>query len=532
MIFQACDAGGERGVIRGGGLRLDTLLAMLDACDPYGPGLTGSDLWAGPTLSVLSLRTFDAVVLMGGHADEDRLHATAQVIAKKYPTCAVEIIRLPAVDPVGVLAWVTEWYTRRTGPGGHVTACVNAGPSDVRGVWLALAAARPGELNLVEVIAPRYITDEPVRLNEWPSPAPARRGASMREPAVAYRVETQPEAFERAWLGRDLGRAGSSPPSLEQALQQLGLCGEHPAFRRAVETAATVAPHKVPVLLGGETGSGKGALARLIHLLSGRPADRWVPLNCAALPESLAESILFGHKKGSFTGAAVDQVGKFEVADRGTLFLDEIGELPLTLQAKLLKVLEDGVVEPVGARQGKAVDVRVIAATNRDLKVAVADKKFREDLFYRLSFAQIQMPPLRERRADIHHLALRMVAKLNVSLHRPRRLAPSALERLEQHDWPGNIRDLENVIGRSLLLSTRDALEAADLIFDAPGTPQADPLQKLPTPHEGFSLDAYLSDARRQLILRALQLADGNQSAAARLLDLSPQAVHKFLRDA
>ena len=254
-------------------------------------------------------------------------------------------------------------------------------------------------------------------------------------------------------------------------------------------------------------------------------------LNCAALPETLAESILFGHKKGAFTGAALDQAGKFEVADRGTLFLDEIGELPLTLQAKLLKVLEDGVVEPLGARQGRAVDVRVIAATNRDLKAAVAAKTFREDLYYRLSVAQVQLPALRERRSDIPHLALHMVARLNASLRAPRRLSPAALQRLSQHDWPGNIRDLENVIGRSLLLAPGEVLEAADVLFDAPAAGSADPLDALPAPHEGFSLDTFLNEARRQLILRALHLAAGKQSTAARLLGVTPQAISKFLRD-
>lgn len=504
---------------------MPTLLALVDACDPYGPGLSGADQWAGPVLTLLGLRTFSRVVLFAGPAERARAAATRDAVAARWPGLAVTDVELPDGAAAGEV--VRQWWTACQL--GDAVACVNAGPLRLRGLWWSLS--RPPAL--VELHWPRYVTDEPASLTEVAGSADGARAVVAREPMVSYRVETDPEVYERSWRGRDVGSAGTPPPRLDQALRQLGLCGEHPAFRRAVETAATVAPHKVPVLLGGETGTGKGALARLIHLLSGRPAERWVTLNCAALPETLAESILFGHKKGAFTGAASDQAGKFELADRGTLFLDEVGELPLTLQAKLLKVLEDGVVEPLGARQGRPVDVRVIAATNRDLKAAVAGKTFREDLFYRLSFAQLALPPLRERRSDIHHLALHMVDRINASLREPRRLAPSALQRLEQHDWPGNIRDLENVIGCSLLLATREEIAAADLVFDGPAlAAESDALAGLPTPREGFSLEAYLDDARRQLILRALQLSDGNQSGAARLLGLSPQAIHKFLRDA
>lgn len=509
-----------------------TLIAMVDAADPYGPGCAGFDAWAGPVLSLVALTPFDRVVLLAAPAFAGNARATAEVLAQR-PALAVEQVALPEGNAADVLEFLRAWWRKRrlACPVEAVVVCLNAGPPESRGVWWSLATTEADVFQLVAVNTPRFITDAPASFTVLAGPRAGPSPGMAREPAVAYRVETDPDAYERAWPGREAGAAGSPPPSLDQALRQLGLCGEHPSFRRAVEIAATVAPHRVTVLLGGETGTGKGALARLIHRLSGRPAERFVTLNCAALPETLAESMLFGHKKGAFTGAAMDQAGKFEVADRGTLFLDEVGELPLVLQAKLLKVLEDGVVEPLGARQGRAVDVRVIAATNRDLKAAVADKTFREDLYYRLSVAQVQMPALRERRGDIPQLALHIVARLNASLRAPRRLSPEAVQRLSQHDWPGNIRDLENVIGRSLLLAPGDVLEAADVLFDAPAAAGSDPLAALPAPHEGFSLDAFLNDARRQLILRALHLANGKQSTAARLLGVTPQAISKFLRD-
>lgn len=512
---------------------MSTLLTMVDALDPYAPGLSGDAAWAGPALTLAGLRPFTRVVLLAAPSEAARQADTGRLLAERHGL-PVEYVGLPGGEPGAGLAFLRDWCRERRGrhPDEAWVACVNAGPPQARGWWWALALEAPGGWSLVEVSLPRYATDVPAQVRDVELPGAPARIRLAREPSVAYRVETDPEVYERSSRlgGRGGGASGSPPPTLDQALLEIGMRGGHPAFRRVVETAAAVAPHKVPVLLGGETGTGKGALARLIHRLSGRPGERWVALNCAALPETLAESSLFGHRKGAFTGAASDQVGKFELADRGTLFLDEVGELSLPVQAKLLKVLEDGVVEPLGTREGRVVDVRVIAATHRDLQAAVAARTFREDLFYRLSFARITVPALRDRRSDIPQLALHLLAKLNASLQTPRRLSSGALQRLEGHDWPGNIRDLENVIGRSLLLSTREELEADDLLLDGPAA-AADPWTGLPAPHEGFSLESFLDQARRQLILRALQMTNGKQSAAARLLGLSPQAIHKFLRD-
>jgi two-component system response regulator PilR (NtrC family) len=301
-------------------------------------------------------------------------------------------------------------------------------------------------------------------------------------------------------------------------------------MRQALETAALLAPSPVPILLLGETGVGKELFARLIHTLSGRPPDRFVPVNCAAIPPDLAESILFGHRKGAFTGAWADQPGKFDLAHQGALFLDELADLPRPMQAKLLRVLQDGLVEPVGAGQPHAVAVRLIAATNQDLGRAMHAGQFRQDLYYRLNVGEIRLPPLRARRSDIPLIALAILDRINAQLRRPKRLAPGALTRLQAHSWPGNVRDLENVLERSARLTRQEVLDAADLLISEP-LASPDPLALLPEPEAGFSLEAFLAQARRQLILRAMAKAQGNQSAAARMLGLSPQAVHKFLKN-
>jgi Nif-specific regulatory protein len=283
------------------------------------------------------------------------------------------------------------------------------------------------------------------------------------------------------------------------------------------------------ILILGETGTGKELFARFIHRLSNRPSDRFVPINCAAIPKDLVESILFGHKKGAFTGATNDQAGKFDQADRGTLFLDELGELPTATQAKLLRVFEDGLVEPLGDTKAHKVNVRVIAATNQDIGKAIRKGKFREDLYYRLNVGEIQLPPLRERKSDIPKISLYILDRINNTLKIPKRLTPGALSRLQNHSWPGNVRDLENVIERSARLAKQKVLDADDLIISETVT-NADTLAALPEPGDNFSLERYLTSARKQLILRALELAKGNGSEAARLLGVTPQAVHKFLR--
>jgi len=305
--------------------------------------------------------------------------------------------------------------------------------------------------------------------------------------------------------------------------------GDHPEILKAVEVAAALADSELPILIRGETGTGKEVFARLIHLLSGRPRQLFVPVNCAAIPENLVESVLFGHVKGSFTGALKDQKGKFETASGGTLFLDELGELPLQTQAKLLRVLQDGIVESVGAERGRSVDVRVVAATNRDIPKAIQSGSFREDLYYRLAAGELFLPPLRKRRSDIPKIALALLDRINSTLRSPKRLSHSALKRLQAHRWLGNVRDLENVLERSLRLCRSDVLDAEDLLV-GPDSTSGDPLRTLPEPHYGFSWEEFMGGVRKQLILRALESAGGNQSEAGRLLGISPQAINKFLQ--
>jgi len=246
-----------------------------------------------------------------------------------------------------------------------------------------------------------------------------------------------------------------------------GIIGKSPALRAALVRVQEVAPTTSSVLLLGETGTGKELFARAIHAHGPRRANPLVIVNCAALPPTLIESELFGHARGAFTGAVAMRQGRFELAHHGTLFLDEIGDLPLDLQAKLLRVLQEGAIERVGSSLTQKVDVRIIAATHRDLAKAVGEGAFRDDLYYRLSVFPIRLPPLRERREDIPAVVWSIVHKRQRAMHRwITRVPEGVMEALKRHDWPGNVRELENVIERALIHSTGDTLTLLDQHFD------------------------------------------------------------------
>jgi len=290
------------------------------------------------------------------------------------------------------------------------------------------------------------------------------------------------------------------------------IIGSSPAMQQVLKLADRVSPTNATVLLTGETGTGKEVLAKYIHSSSPRADKAFVAVNCAALTETLLESELFGHEKGAFTGAVSQHQGRFELADEGTLFLDEIGEISSSTQVKLLRLLQERSFIRVGGTQTIACDVRVIAATNRDLKTAIAEGRFREDLFYRLNVFPIHLPPLRERREDIGPIAEHFTAQASVELGIGRRtLSPEAERLLGSYDWPGNIRELANIIDRAVLLSDGPEVTPAHL------PPEIATLTATSLPAEDHSLWGL----ERSMIVRALRQNQWNQSQAARDLGIS-----------
>ncbi|MDO5625158.1 MAG: sigma 54-interacting transcriptional regulator [Pseudomonadota bacterium] len=316
-----------------------------------------------------------------------------------------------------------------------------------------------------------------------------------------------------------------------------GLIGNAPALLRALAELERVAQAQATVLLLGESGTGKELFARALHLASPRREAPFIKVNCSAIPESLFESELFGHDRGAFTGAHAARVGWFEQAHGGTLFLDEIGELPLSMQAKLLRTLQEGTLVRLGGKHEIRVDVRLVAATHRDLAHEVAQGRFRQDLFYRLNVVPIALPSLRERREDVHALVLHFVSRANQAHERNVSFTPEALAVLEAHDWPGNVRELGNLVERVVLLADHSRLSAADLSRFLPAEPRAP--QGVESPAQAAlpaasNVRAYASaqSHSRETLQAALHQHQGNQSRAAQSLGLTLRQFGYRLRKA
>jgi two-component system response regulator AtoC len=331
------------------------------------------------------------------------------------------------------------------------------------------------------------------------------------------------KAGEREKLRR---RVASLEGELRTIRGEDEIVGHSAAMRAALDVARKVARHPSTVLLTGESGTGKELVARLIHRSSPRAQESFVAVNCGAIPEALLESELFGHAKGAFTGASHEKAGLFEEAHGGTLFLDEIGDLPVALQVKLLRALQEGEVRRVGANVSTQVDVRLITATNRDLAADIATGRFRGDLYYRINVVTIKLPPLRERPQDIAELALHFLRRYNQRLGLGvESIAPAAMRQLTEYAWPGNVRELENVIERALVLAQGTTIEPEHLAEFVQGAGRA------ATPADDLSIKRQTEELERRLIQRALEQTRGNRTRAAQLLELSHRALLYKIRD-
>ena len=356
---------------------------------------------------------------------------------------------------------------------------------------------------------------------------------AMREGAVDYLVKPfEPSALldlvAQYAQGRLQRGSGDGPVAVDPASQQL------------LQLAQRVAASDSTVLVSGESGTGKEVLARYIHQHSPRADEAFIAINCAAIPENMLEATLFGHEKGAFTGAVASQPGKFEQANGGTLLLDEISEMPLALQAKLLRVLQEREVERVGGRKLIQLDIRIIATTNRDMQAEVAAGRFREDLFYRLGVFPLQWAPLRQRPADILPIAERLLARHAAKMNQgPVRLSPEACQALQQHSWPGNVRELDNAMQRALILQQGGVIQAPDLCLGAiPGQVMAGngisvtavhgsagPAALAIPPAAAGGLGQDVKQREFQLILEVLRAERGRRKEAAERLGISPRTL-------
>ncbi|WP_437682169.1 nitric oxide reductase transcriptional regulator NorR [Sorangium sp. So ce131] len=408
----------------------------------------------------------------------------------------------------------------------HVHACLGC-PLRVEGALIGLLTA--------DALDARAFDGVDAETLSWLG---ALAGAAVR---TSQLIDALEHSAERAGLvADDLRRAAERD-------RGAGLLGTSPAMQKLRDEIALVGPSDLTVLITGETGAGKELVARAVHAASARRSEPLLHVNCAALPESVAESELFGHVRGAFTGAEQHRPGKLEVAHKGTLFLDEVGELPLSIQPKLLRALQEGEVQRVGADRALRVDVRILAATNRDIEKEVAEGRFRADLYHRLNVYRLAVPPLRDRKSDIPLLAGHFCdaarARLGVG---PVRIAPAARELLLQGSWPGNVRELENTLFRMVLQASRGAPRGAPVVLEpahlggtfspAPAPPAAhddkaaEGAGRGAPPAAGATLHEQVDAYQRDLIRRAVAQHDGNWAAAARSLGMHRSNLHHLAK--
>jgi two-component system NtrC family response regulator len=341
--------------------------------------------------------------------------------------------------------------------------------------------------------------------------------------AKPFEPEVLALIIERAFRLHELQEENRRLVQTQGAAGMAGIITRDPETQRVCRTIEKIAPSNVTVMVLGESGTGKELVARALHDLSPRANRRFVAINCAAIPEGLLESELFGHEKGAFTGAVKQTIGRIESANKGTLFLDEIGDLPLPLQAKLLRFLQERSIERIGGREEIPVDVRIVCATHRDLKALIREGRFREDLYYRLAEIVLVVPPLRERVGDAtliaHALAHRYAAELKRGAMN---LTPDALAAIEQYSWPGNVRELENVIKRAVVMAEGKAIAVADLDLGSAGVDSG-------SVNEPLNLRAVREAAEQRAVLRALARSNNNLSRAAELLGISRPSLYDLM---
>ena len=342
----------------------------------------------------------------------------------------------------------------------------------------------------------------------------------------------------------EMKAATTFKPTLTVEEHQDSIVGKSPAMQQVFKMVGRVSHSDAPVMITGESGSGKELVARAVHHYSQRSTRTFVAINCAAIPEQLLESELFGHEKGSFTGAVTQRIGRFEQSNGGTLFLDEIGDMPLSIQGKILRVLQEGEFSRVGGNETLRTDVRIVAATNRNLEQEVAKRAFREDLFYRLNVVRIHLPPLRQRTEDIRLLAEYFLQRVATTKLLPRlALSEEAVRALETYDWPGNVRELENTIRRACVLATSDLLLPKDIPLGAPLPPDAPAGTAAPGPAMPMTTEAAIDTLlqvaqadpdiqllpwlEREFTMHALKLTQGNQVRASKLLGVTRATLRK-----
>jgi len=488
------------------------LLTFVGFHDPFHDGLVQGQAQIGPVLTVVGEMGIDRAFLFSTEKTAVRAAETKAEIEQRFQAKA-SVINLSLPDP-------TDYRAIIRGLRGHLPgiiaenrdaelfAAIDAGTPQMHVCWLMLTLGGELPARVLQATPPQFAGDpgKLVRLIDLSGPD---------FPAVRF-------------AGGAPGSASQEVPELGEVMRELGIIGEHESILRAAKTAAAASRGSQPVLISGESGTGKELFAKLVWRLGPRSGGPFLAESLADKPPTLVESELFGHARGAFTGAISDKAGIFDQADGGVLFLDEITLLPKDIQNKLLRVLQDGRYRPVGSRQDKRSDFQLVTATNEDIKAAVREGRFKQDLYYRIRVVSIHLPPLRERWSDVQLLAFHFLDRMNKDCRQRKSFSPDAIQKLVHHRWPGNIRELENVVRCAHTLSRGPVISADDVSLE--GSVETGHFQQA-EPHPGFKMTNYLDRERKRLVDVAMEKSQGRQSQAARMLGITPQALSKYLRE-
>lgn len=497
------------------GRKPSLLLSFVGTNDPYGredKAPTGGTPY-GPIISAVNIGDFDNIVLLTTPSIVDKAENTKKIIEELYPDKKVTIHHTNINDPTNhaeIINAINKFVEKENEllfqKNYEIFISVTSGTPAIHACWLLVTASGKIPAKIIHVKERKYTPSGKPEITQIDLTKPEFPVISPKITVHWEKEDTLPESF-----------------------YDYGLIGNSQNFIKACQQAWNYARENVDILLLGETGTGKELFAKMIHKVSGRKGE-FVPFHCAGTTENIFESELFGHKKGAFTGAISNRDGRCKTAQNGTLFFDEIGDVPLSLQVKLLRFLEDKKYSPVGSDKEEEADVRFVFATNKNLEELVKEGKMREDFYYRIRGVKVIIPPLRERITDIHLLIEYFVTKFDNKTPKVQ-ITPEAMQKLTKYNWPGNIRELEKTIKEAIINSGDQRIITPDIISFSPSIKDSEEyLQYLPTLYEGFQLDSLKNEIHDFYIRKALEMTKGNQSQAAKLLGITPQAISQYLK--
>ena len=517
---------------------MDILFTFAGNRDPYNPETVKGVFTDGPVLTLLTERSFNAVHIFTTANTLLNAQRLQQEIFKRAGDVRIRIHNIDIPDPTDYEALflnmsarcreILEEYRERQPACFIATA---SGTPQMQTVWFLMAQSGIVPATLLKITPPRFLRPQQKAVSE----------ISLSLATFPKITSPSPETLDIAATCLRKEKLEAERDELIREFSGLQMIGRSPALTRVMDTVRAAALYDSAVLIQGETGTGKELVAKAIHYNSARKGEPLIVVNCAAIPETLVESELFGHEKGAFTGATQQKKGKFELAEGGTIFLDEIGDMPLPAQAKILRVLQDKAITRVGGEKTISADVRIIAATNRNLAAFISEGKFREDLYYRLKVIDIPMPALRERTEDITLLVEYFLDHHNSRYRQQKQLSREAMRRILSYSWPGNIRELENAVERAFVLSKGSVIKENDLPpeITSPGSsfPKSSGNTEQPNapivtiPPDGLELDEHLHNLEKAYYEEAVKVKDGNREAAARLLNIKPHTFRKRAKE-